>query len=117
MTDKELLRRFGVLVRRSNRWCRNRAYAQLLDRLRCTDANDADSVKGWYLVRQIDSVLEGAGGPLTPGQRSYLYRLRSRWQPTGLSDSQRKQIAPIFRKNLSRASSLAAPKSKRGSRR
>ena len=117
MTDKELLRRFGVLVRRSNRWCRNRAYAQLLDRLRCTDPNDTDSVKAWYLVLQVESVLEGVGGPLTPGQRSYLYRLRSKWQPTGLSDSQRKQIPPISRKNLTRASSLAANKSKRGSRR
>lgn len=117
MTDKELLRRFGVLVRRSNRWCRNRAYAQLLDRLGCTDPTGIDSVQAWYLVLQVESVLEGAGGPLTPGQRSYLYRLRSRWQPTGLSDSQRKQIASIFRKNLSAASSLAAPKSKRGFRR
>ena len=35
----------------------------------------------------------------------------------GLSDSQSKQVVQIFRENLSAASSLAAPKSKRGFRR
>lgn len=107
MSDGELLRRIGMLVRRFNRWCRNPAYGQLLDHVRQSDPDDTDPVRAWYLVHQIGSLLEGAGGPLTWGQRNYLYRLRRKWRT-------RADISHLLRTKLK---ALAAKKSKRGSRR